>query len=357
MGQFLQVNGDYNIKAGDGAKITFDTGPSSAGGQVIVTGDLVVQGETLAVEAVNLNITDNIIILNNGEVGPGVTLGYSGIEINRGDTSSVDTNVEPANNSSLLWDEANNTWIIAQGTAPGVFNYNFSRVRLKEILTNSTTDGGDLTLIGSGTGVVKVFGTTNYEDQVTADDDIPNKKYVDDQIQNSPTFQIVAPQSGDTRVIISDADITPDTSGQPGSLAYFTSTTGYDTDSKSAVSILVDGTLSTQFYEDKVLFGNSGSYGIEIDAVNYEIRTESSISDQNIYIRTSGTGKLQTNYALQLDKLGTTPAYVSNSLLLYSADPSIGTTGVWFVNDSSEVAKRNGELISKNKALVFSMLF
>jgi hypothetical protein len=42
---------------------------------------------------------------------------------------------------------------------------------------------------------------------------------------------------------------------------------------------------------------------------------------------------------------------------LYAAAPSIGTTGVYFVNDSAEAAKQNGELISKNKALVFSMLF
>jgi hypothetical protein len=48
---------------------------------------------------------------------------------------------------------------------------------------------------------------------------------------------------------------------------------------------------------------------------------------------------------------------VSNNVLLYAAAPSIGTTGVYFVNDSAEAAKQNGELISKNKALVFSMLF
>jgi hypothetical protein len=37
-----------------------------------------------------------------------------------------------------------------------------------------------------GTGLVTVLGTTNYETNVTADDDIPNKKYVDDAI-TSPT--------------------------------------------------------------------------------------------------------------------------------------------------------------------------
>jgi hypothetical protein len=60
---------------------------------------------------------------------------------------------------------------------------------------------------------------------------------------------------------------------------------------------------------------------------------------------------------MQFENIGTVPGYVSNSVLLYAAVPSIGTTGIYFVNDSAEVAKQNGELISKNKALVFSMLF
>jgi hypothetical protein len=74
-------------------------------------------------------------------------------------------------------------------------------------------------------------------------------------------------------------------------------------------------------------------------------------------VRTQGTGKLQTNYAIQFEKIGVVPSYVSDNVLLYAAAPSIGTTGIYFVNDSAEVAKQNGELISKNKALVFSMLF
>lgn len=38
----------------------------------------------------------------------------------------------------------------------------------------------DLKLIPKGTGALSVAGTTDYEDNVTDDDDIPNKKYVDD---------------------------------------------------------------------------------------------------------------------------------------------------------------------------------
>ena len=88
-----------------------------------------------------------------------------------------------------------------------------------------------------------------------------------------------------------------------------------------------------------------------------EISTKAGLTNENIIVRTQGTGKLQINYAVQLEKIGVTPTYVSDSSLIYAAAPDIGTTGVWFVNDSAEASKRNGELISKNKALVFSMIF
>ena len=366
MGQFLKVNGDYNIRAGDGAKITLDTGPAASGGSVRVTGDLVVEGDTFNISTTNLTIEDNIISLNTGEVGPGVSLVYSGIEIERGNTSAI----SPQNNASLLYDESTDSWILAHGSAPGPFNFDSSNLRLKRILTNSTTDSGDLTLIGTGTGVVKVIGTTLYENQVTHDDDIPNKKYVDDSIQNNPTFQIVAPQSQDTKVVIADKEITPNTSGQAGSLAYFTATTTYNTYGESAVSIIVDNSLVGQFYSNRLEIGDLEIGG---GTERNEITSRAGITSENIIIRTQGTGKLVLNYALQLERIGTsgetpplgspfspsTPAYVNGSILIYSSSAGVGSTGLWFVNDTLDAASNpgTGELISKNKALVFSMLF
>jgi hypothetical protein len=352
MGQFLRVNGDYNIRAGDGAKITLDTGPAVSGGSVRVTGNLVVEGDTVNVNTTNLAIEDNIISLNTGEVGPGVTLVYSGIEIDRGNTTSA----SPQNNASFLYDESTDSWILAHGSAPGPFNFDASSLRLKQILTNATTDSGDLTLIGTGTGVVKVGdrGGSGYETLVTDDDDVPNKKFVDDSILNNPTFQIVAPQSQDTKVVIADKEITPNTSGTAGSLAYFTATTTHSTYGESAVSFIVDNALVGQFYANRF---ETGDLEIGGGPDRNEITSRASITNENIYIRTQGTGKLQTNYAMQFEKIGTVPSYVSNNTLLYAAVPGIGTTGIYFVNDSAEVSKQNGELISKNKALVFSMLF
>lgn len=57
---------------------------------IVVDGNLVVQGTTTSVETVNSTITDNVLVLNEGETGSSITLGSAGIEIDRGsgDTAS-----------------------------------------------------------------------------------------------------------------------------------------------------------------------------------------------------------------------------------------------------------------------------
>jgi hypothetical protein len=180
MSKTIQTNGDFSIKTADAGNIILDTG--SGVGEVRVTGNLNVEGDTFTVSAENLQVEDNSIVLNFGETGNGVSLRYAGIEIDRGSAPNV----------SIIFDENDDVFNFVKGSADtGDFNYAESKIRLKEILTNPTTDNGDLILIGDGTGVVKVLGTVNYEDQVTQDDDIPNKKYVDDAIRNNPTFQII----------------------------------------------------------------------------------------------------------------------------------------------------------------------
>ena len=65
-------NSDYKVKVQSGGTITLDTGLAS--GTVTITGDLLVNGNTTQVSSANLNLKDNIITLNSGETGAGITL-------------------------------------------------------------------------------------------------------------------------------------------------------------------------------------------------------------------------------------------------------------------------------------------
>jgi hypothetical protein len=354
MGQFFRVNGDYNIKVKDGGTIKLDTGAS---GDTIITGNLTVQGDVTSVSTTNLEIKDRIITLNDGENGPGVSLIYSGIEIDRG--TYVDSTAVPR--AAFVWNETNpgfstdedptsasGYWQIVTGSSETSYGFSDSNIKLRRILTDSSTDSGDLTLIGTGTGVVKVAGTTNYRLQVTDNDDIPNKDYVDFSILNNPTFQIRAPQGQDTRVIIADKDVTPNNSSTAGSLAFYQTATGYpiayDGAVESGIGFLVDGTITATFYKNRVVLQS-------LEIIDSEIRHDS--SNQNIFINTNGTGKLQTNYAIQLDNNAVSPAIVTGSHIIYSKPESTGKSGIYFVNTENT----RDELVSKNRALLFSMLF
>lgn len=337
MAQYLQVNGDYNIKTKEGGQITLDTGPGV--GDVRVTGNLVVVGDTLTVSAENLNVKDNIIVLNYGEIGPGVTLEYSGIEVDRGDTSITPATVQ--DNALFIYNENTNTWEVAHGNVTGTISFSDSNLKLRRILVDPDVDNGDLTLIGdvSRTGVIKIGNANDYAQQVRDREDnsvIPNKKYVDDAIRNNPTYQIV---QEDTRVVVFDIDEPLDPlQNFPPAIGPYTSQPPV-----SLISVVVDGQINSVFYDNRAVI-----QGLEFNGT--EITNDD--TNSNIFVRTNGTGKLQTNYAVQLDKIGVVPASVEDSVLLYSSTPGIATTGVYFVNSD-----RNGELINKNKALLFSMIF
>jgi hypothetical protein len=355
MAQFLQTNGDYTIKTAEGGIIKLDVGPPSALGRVIITSDLVIEGNTLTVDAENLNVKDNIIQLNFGETGAGVTLRYSGLQIDRG--------TEPA--ASLFYDENDDSFNIARGTPASSFNFDNSTLKVRKIITD--TSAQDLLFLGASNpdAVLTVIGTTTYESNVTHDDDIPNKKYVDDRIRDNPTFQII---ESDTRVIVTDsAQADP----LAGSLAYLEALGGgglYTTDdtASSAVSVIVDGTLVAQFYENRLEIANLEIGGSETGT---EISTKHGISNENIFIRTQGTGRLQTNYAIELERIAGTPGSVATASTLYSNTPSTGNSGVFVVNSTGTTLEAPAavnldspdyganELINKNRALLYSMIF
>lgn len=116
------------------------SGNSTFENNLTVSGNLTVQGTTTSIETTNTNITDNIIELNSGETGTGVTLGTSGIEIDRG----------LADNRSFLWDETVDKWTLGTQT--------FVAGTVEANLTGDVTGNVDGNVTGNVDGIVG--GTT-----------------------------------------------------------------------------------------------------------------------------------------------------------------------------------------------------
>lgn len=347
MGQVLQVNGDYTIKArgnagspgGREARITLDTGASN--GEVKVIGNLIVEGSTVTVDTSNLAIDDNIIVLNRGEAGPGVTKEVSGIEIDRGPTT---------NRAAFYYDEFDDSWSIAQRSSSiaeaevnrGSYTFTNSKLKVSEILTNLNSN---LILIGSGTGVVNV-GNRNpsnspliahYEDLVLDDDDIPNRRFVLDAIQGQPARQIISdadPGGSPSRIIISDADVND--TDKDGTVV-----------TESEIAVFIDDQELVTFYIDRIEF---------TDLVIKDNELGQQRVDQNIVLKTLGVGKIEIPYGIQMLQVTSLdlPGVTSGSLNLQARSPDAGNTGLFFVHSNEPLGD---ELISKRKALVFSMLF
>ena len=398
MSKFLRVlDGDYNIKVQSGGEITLDTG--SQVGTVRVTGNLVVQGDNTTVESENLVVRDNTITINNGEGNAGVTLGTAGLIIDRG--SAVD--------AQFLFDETDGLYFDPASATPGqgVFKLIYSNGDPVGLRTNSISAGGAIYLQPGGAGAITAY-KVNYETFVTASNDIPNKKYVDDFVVASITgLTYPKIQRGNTIVRVYDtapgvtantisasgtgvtatltftaqptipfnigetivvAGITPVgyngtyvvTNASVSSVSYLNATTGAQTvagtvnlqgDADNKATIEIDGALRNTFLDNQVDFLQ--------DQINLsEIRIEESTisapgTTEDLILQAQGVRSVRIDDTLMIKATGANPAHDGIGLKLYANTQGSGKTGLFYVNTSNI----RDEIISKNRSLLFSMIF
>jgi len=324
MSKYLNIpNGDYKVKVQNGGSITLDTGYEE--GTVYVTGNLVVQGNTTTIQSEDLTVRDNIIVVNSGETGSGITLDIAGIRFDRGVLSD----------GYFLFDE-NITWRdpITDTTKTGGFVFRNQLSALVGIRTNSiSTGGGDLFLINAGTGVISVEGTNNYESNVVDDDHITNKKYVDDAIITAFTLSDIKK--------ISDGTVTPTT---VKAIDFETSS------SESRIEIAVDNTVVANIYKNRFEFSDVRIIGTKIETL---------ASDTDLILSSPGTGHIRIEDTLQINSVpnsndvAVAPTAPLNGLKIYVSDQSTGGSGLFFVN----AEQTRDEVISNNRSLVYSMIF
>ena len=323
MTKYVVTSGDYHIKTNDAGSIFLDTGNQI--GQVYMTGNLVVKGTTTQVDATNLDLKDNIIVLNSGEQGAGVSLSTAGIEIDRGSKP----NTQFVFDETVSWNDP-----VTQTIKQGGFktrDINGGNIGLE--VRSISTGGGDLYLINAGTGVISVSGTNAYENQVTDDDDIPNKKYVDVQIAAqvaAADFQKIRDgRSSFTQMVVADFE-----------------TTGLT----SVASITVDGVNNVNFYDNR-----SELHDLRIDGS----RISTTTSNADLTLSAPGTGSVVIDDQLQIlttpspDDSAVDPAQPTDGLKIYAKSQGVGKTGLYYVNSNNV----RDEIISKNRSLLLSMIF
>jgi hypothetical protein len=388
MSKIVRVQGgDYRIvvgSQGNPGTIYLDTSPSTdrafPQGDVVITGDLTVLGKSTIVQSETLAIKDNIVYINQGETGNGVsTLGTTaGIDIDRGNEIDV----------SILWDESLDLFKFVDA------NNNFIPIATDSIITN----GNDLHLISEGSGIITVAGTVDYEtnvldynklttqfnivrvsrssnistitvgtDHLLAQNDLVDINCISDNtfsgtfirvldIISSTSFTYVntAPNvvlklaSGIVRLNpVRDDDIIPNiraVADYANSLLQIVGnkiqendtkvqTSDFDTSGVSEITFEVDGEL-------RAIVNNNG---LNVDNIRIRNNAISNFSNDNLLI----------DSVLNISNRSGTPTTPIGYVKLYSKNiPENGGTGIFFVNTTGT----SDELISRSKSLLYSLI-
>tara|TARA_Y200000002_G_scaffold274911_1_gene229201 strand:+ start:602 stop:1612 length:1011 start_codon:yes stop_codon:yes gene_type:complete len=336
MSKYLKVgNGDYKISVKSGGEIILDTtdGALDGTGKVVVTGDLEVKGDTQTISSTIVEIADNIIVLSKDNIAAGLpaSLNYrSGIEIERGSVS----------NAFMVYDETL-PWTLGGTSGTGTWTFEQGSTTVPIKATGMFSDAN--LYLNPGSGILSVTNTSNYEERVFTysggavtggaldDDIIPNAKGVIDYV----TYAL---SSGAVPARLQEADTAIE--------AHDFSVTGQD----SKLQFDIDGVNKATLFTDRL-------EAFDIMIQNNEITTTASNTD--LVLGSPGSGSVKIKDHLEMtetpnenDALAD-PAAPTEGFKLYSKTQSYGGSGLFFINKSNN----RDELVSKNKALVYSMVF
>jgi hypothetical protein len=324
----------------NGGTIEFDVG----NGDVLINGNLNVTGESTVIESSELIVSDNTITVNAGESGAGITLGEAGIIFDRGSLS----------NGEFLFQESKGFLNSQTGShTNGAFVLQNEANALVGVYTNfiGTTGNNDLILLGYGptvggtnNAVVTVTGTNDYERNIYSytvnnitfngsnpdklatpsdDDALTNVRLLVDYVRSYHLYNYQQKISeGDTEVEVFD-------------------TSAGDPVRKAAIKI--NNNTVVEIFSNQT---NIEEIGISDNSI-FPILT-----NDDLILSGDGTGSVQIPTRLLFTK-SADPTAPADGVKLYSKVEADGGTGLYFVNENST----RDEIISRNKALLYSIIF
>ena len=327
MSRVLNLSGDYRIRVQSGGNIILDPGSS---GTVTITGNLDVMGAQSNIESNSVSIQDNILQLNydpnNIYNGDGIPTGspingQAGLQIWRGSRSSA----------NLLFDENISHYNpYSNSTVAGSFvlkttDGTLSGLNLATVITPSNSNF--VFDFQNQPYVLRIANGSGYENRVLNDNDIPNRKYVQQYVTSAA-----------------------------GTIAV--SALWYPT-----VTPLVDATTSIQAFASTIVFQlggitevslSSGGFTMGNVTVNQNTISNTGSNVANL-ILSANTGKVEINGVLVLDDRTAQPSVVNGTTNVYSsATIGPGKTGIYFNNNNA--SQTPDELVSRSRAVALSIL-
>ena len=403
MSRLLKVSeGNYRVTVQNGGDITLDATPS---GTITVIGNLNVSGATTTVSSTQTLLADNILILNQGQTGNGIssTVGYvSGIEVERGNYSAAQwlfNETLPHWNSTPLSLTATATTstgnlitlnsittlsagatVVFSGAVFGGIQSSttyFILTAAANQITISSQYGGAVFSVSNATGsmtatitgrpalgawegrtkdpvltgvVAASVGTTAGSD-LAFDMQNAGSHVV---VVNAPTYEstITNPQTLVTKLFVQN--YVGSSALNPGqadvTTIYYSPNNAVTINSRATAT-----SNSIQFFINEVARAQITNSGLTVDNVNIYQHTIQDTSANHNLVLTAVNTNVEINGVLNLDDTSTSPSLASSTTKIYSkssSGPTAGKTGLYFTNQVS-----SDELVSKNRSLLFSILF
>ena len=360
MAKYLNVDGNYKITVTDGGEIRLDPGND---GIVRIIGDLRVDGDQTTINSEELVVDDPFITLNRGNVsGNQIVDDVAGIQIDRGGQDAF--------------------WVFDEGiTAPGANGINVNGAfvgrignanngALTPIRTSSIdTAGADLYLVNQGTGVVTVQGCTDYHKQIfeyttdvadptndivdfTADpiikagynDALINAQGLEDYVEGFFVGKFQSKiEKDDTFVAVHDVDAGDAVSGIEFTIGGTTSANFFNDRTELQHIKIQDTTIETTSLTSDLILGAPGVNSVQINDVLY--------IPQGPYPGDDGVAGGTFAFGIDADELN--PDAPTDGIKLFSRAEGVAGSSLYFVNGYGS----QDELVSKKKALLFSMIF
>lgn len=320
-------NDDYILRVQPNGNIILDTqgGTTAAYGTVTIFGNLDVKGSTSYIESTNTQIKDNILQLNVGQTGPGISAAnayVSGIEFRRGSYSAAQLlfNEQVPYYDPITSTTVNGTFVMR--TADG----KLGGLQVASIANSGTTDF--VFDMQESTNVIRVANASGgYENNVNNDNDLINRKYL---------YNYVAATGGVATV----------------DRIYFPISGGIGS---STSSIEAFGS-SIVFQIAQLTRARLDASGLSIDNINTYQNTISNVGAHNLVLTATTGYSVEIAGVLALNnQTWSAPVYASGNTKLYSSTTvGAGGTGLYFTNN--QAATTPDELISRRRAVALSIL-
>lgn len=231
-----------------------------------------------------------------------------------------------------------------------LIDYSIETVEISRIIRDDTSVAvidknnviAGISLVGSLT-VIRTVGTHGYEvgDTITITG-----------ASTSPFDPIIEGINGTWTVVDIPApnQIQFNRSTTGGNAASYVTNSARTVSSDTRVAVTVEGSLIANFYSNRIELSDLQILGNEISTYN---------SNDSLVLSAPGTGTVKIKDTLELTKTPgddeglLNPTAPIEGIKVYSKTPGTGKTGLYFVNEN----EYQDEIISKNRALLYGMLF